>query len=182
MKLLRNITPQMGKALPDIFKSLYPGFDVDTLLHTNNQYVAANAMKSEAFDGVEELLIYIQTEGAKLAILTSGSSKVLDILNHHNLEMYFTSIVHHERVQNPKPDPEGFLLACVECGVKPQEAIMVGDTSVDIETGRNASALATIAVTHGYGLLKDLENSKANYVVDDIAGIKDIIAKLITNT
>ena len=181
---LREPTPeevraQLGKALPDIFMHFYPDANIESLLHTNNEYVAANAMKSEAFQGVADLLKHLQGQGLKLGVLTSGSVKVLDILGHHKLDGYFSSVVHHERVKNAKPDPEGFLLACDECEVTPQEAIMIGDTTVDIQTGKNARALATIAVTHGTGLLKDLQDSKPTYITSDIAGIRRIITPLI---
>ena len=174
-----EIKIQLGKSLPDIFKTFYPEHNIQELLNTNNQYVAANAMKSEAFHGIEELLQFLKEKQLQLSILTSVSSKVYDILDHHNLTTYFTSVVHHEKINRPKPDPEGFLLACKECDVEPQEAIMVGDTTQDIATGKNAKAFATIAVTHGYGLAQDLIDANADYVVSDLNGVKDVIAKLL---
>ena len=175
-----EVRVQLGKSLPDIFKYFYPDSDINILLHTNNQYVAANVMKSEAFTGVKELLYDLQTLGLKLAILTSGSPKVHNVMQHHGIESFFSSVVHHERVNHPKPDPQGFLLACNECGVEPEQAIMVGDTVIDIETGKNSHAFATIAVTHGFSLTKDLRQAQPNYIVKDISGIKETLLKLVS--
>ncbi|HSX17254.1 MAG TPA: HAD-IA family hydrolase [Patescibacteria group bacterium] len=174
-----EVRVQLGKALPDIFRHFYPDLDIDMLLHTNNEYFAANTMNSDAFEGVAELLADLKAQGIKLAILTGGGSKVHDVIRQHGLETYFSSVVHHERVKRSKPDPEGFLLACRECGVEPGQTIMVGDTVQDIEAGKNAGAFATIAVTHGFGLLEDLQNTGPSYIVSDIAGIKEVISKLI---
>jgi HAD superfamily hydrolase (TIGR01662 family) len=177
-----EVRSQLGKALPDIFKYFYPDQDIQTLLNTNNTYVAANTMNSKAFSGVHELLRELTNEGITVAILTGGGAKVHNVLKQHKLDQYFTSIVHHERVQNPKPDPEGFLLACTECHVKPGETVMVGDTTFDIETGKNAHALATIAVTYGFGGAEDLERVNADYTANDIFDVKMILSKLVHET
>lgn len=115
--------------------------------------------------------------GFKLAILTSGGPKINDLLDHHGYSQYFSSVVHHERITNPKPDPEGFLLAAEECGVEPHKAVMVGGTVYDIDTGKNAGSHSTIAVTHGFGDLKDLQDSNPDFIVDDIFGIFQILNK-----
>jgi len=170
---------QLGKSLPDIFKAFYPNYDVKRLLDTNSQFIAANAMSSEAFAGLHEMLEALHARGLKLAILTSGNHKVVDLLKHHRIEKYFSSVVHHERIKAPKPDPEGFLLAVHECGVKPGEAIMVGDTTVDIHTGKNAGAFATIAVTHGYSSVDKLRSVNPDYLLEDLYAVKSTICKLL---
>lgn len=165
----------MGNPLTEMFETLYPGEDIATLIQTNSTYVAANVIKSEAFEGVDELLSDLQGMGLKLAILTSGGHKIQNILEHHNWGRYFSSVVHIERLKKPKPDAEGFLLAAEECNVKPQEAIMVGDTVIDIQTGKNAGALATIALTHGFGTKEDLTHAKPDYLLDSLEAIQSII-------
>lgn len=173
-----QVRDQLGKSLPDIFRHFYPDANIEELLHTNNTYFAANAMKSAAFDGVADLLVELKAQGYMLGILTSGGSKIIDSLQQHSLHPYFSSIVHHERIQNAKPDPEGFLLACLECDVLPHEAIMIGDTTYDIDTGKNAGAFATIAVTHGSGTLESLQQSNPTYIADGMSGVRDILASI----
>jgi len=174
-----EVRDQLGKALPDIFQHFYPNEDIQTLLDTNNAFVAANTMKSAAFAGVKDLLSGLARQGIQLGILTSGSAKVHDVLRHHQLDQFFTSVVHHERIKKPKPDPEGYWLACVECGVPPENGVMVGDTTFDIETGQNAGALTTIAVTHGFGLPEDLAKAQPGYIAHDIFEVDKIITTLL---
>lgn len=170
---------QLGKSLPDIFKTFYPDYNVEKLLNTNSQFIAANTMSSEAFAGLHEMLEALHEAGLKLAILTSGSHKVVELLKHHRIEKYFTSVVHHERIKAPKPDPEGFLLATQECGVKAGETIMVGDTTVDVRAGKNAGAFATIAVTHGYSSVEKLRSAKPDYLLEDLYAVKSTICNLL---
>ncbi len=47
-----------------------------------------------------------------------------------------------------KPDPLGALKLCEEAGVRPDEAVMIGDSSNDILTARNAG-MWSIGVTYG---------------------------------
>ncbi len=173
-----EIRSQLGNSLPNIFKSLYPGHDIETLLHTNNEFVAANVMKSEVFEGLHDMLRQLQASGYKIAILTSGSQKIHDILMHHEITDFFDSVVTHERVENPKPDPEGFILAAAECVVDPHTAIMVGDMPNDILAGKNAGAFKTIAVSHGYGARNDLINVKADYIFDNLHDVTSQLIKL----
>jgi HAD superfamily hydrolase (TIGR01509 family) len=175
-----EVRAQLGKSLPDIFKAFYPDHDVEELLATNSAFIAANTMSSEAFEGVHEMLETLHEAGLKMAILTGGGHKITDMLKHHHIEQYFTSVVHHERVTMPKPHPEGFLLATRECGVNPNEAVMVGDSVADIRTGKDAGAFATIGVTHGYGAAKDLKEAGANYLLEGLPAVEHMILDLMS--
>jgi pyrophosphatase PpaX len=191
---------QLGRPLPDIIESLFPGQNIQELLHTNNSYFAKNVLMSTAFEGLNEMLGELSLIDLRLAVLTSGGHKIhniLDhhninhyftsgghkihnILDHHNINHYFTSVVHHERIYNYKPHPEGFLLAVKECGVQPEETIMVGDTVVGIQTGKNSGAMATIALTHGSGTREDLIAEKPDYLANDLNSVTKIISTLAT--
>lgn len=173
-----EIRAHLGSPLREMFEAFYPGQNIEQLLSTNNEFVAANTLKSEAFAGVCELLKDLKSAGFKLAVLTSGSVTILSILEHHQLKEFFASIVYSERVQNSKPHPEGFLLACKECRVDPHEAIMVGDTVFDIETGKNSNCFATVAITHGFGQYDDLVSAQPDYIVQSTSELKQILSEL----
>lgn len=170
-----EIRARLGSPIRDMFAAFYPGQDLESLFKTNDDFVSANALQSEAFEGVKELLEALQRKNIKLGILTSGNSNILHILSQHDLKEYFSSVVYTERISNPKPHPEGFLLACQECEVAPAKSIMVGDTVYDIETGKNAGALATIAITHGFGSPEDLAAAKPDYTVQSIFELQRIL-------
>lgn len=123
----------------EFFLSYYRGHKLD---HTT------------VYDGVREALGAIQKSdnGAprKMAVLTNKpvnpSRAIVDALG---LGPYFTQIYGGNSFTTKKPDPEGALKLVAEAGVRPEQAAIVGDSHVDVRTGRNAG-LWTVAVTYGF--------------------------------
>jgi phosphoglycolate phosphatase len=62
---------------------------------------------------------------------------------------FFTQIYGGNSFATKKPDPEGARKLLEENAVSPQQAVIVGDSHVDVETGRNAG-LWTIGVSYGF--------------------------------
>ena len=56
--------------------------------------------------------------------------------------------------------------------IKAEEALVVGDTSFDIDMGRNAGA-KTCGVTYGNGTTESLSN--ADWLIDDFSKLLDLI-------
>ena len=67
-----------------------------------------------------------------------------------------------------KPHPEPVLKTLRELGFKAAEAVVVGDTTFDIDMGRRAGA-TTVGVTYGNGTREQLEAHEADIVIDDFA-------------
>lgn len=53
---------------------------------------------------------------------------------------YFFSIYGGDSFATKKPNPEGLLTLMAEAGAGPEETLMIGDSDVDVRTGRNAGA------------------------------------------
>jgi len=62
---------------------------------------------------------------------------------------FFTQVYGGNSFASKKPDPEGARKLLQENGVRSEEAVIVGDSHVDIETGRNAG-LWTVGVSYGF--------------------------------
>jgi phosphoglycolate phosphatase len=74
-----------------------------------------------------------------------------------------------------KPDPAGVYEILKEFGVKKEECLYFGDTNTDMMTGHNAG-LYTIGVTWGFRPRAELEEYKADCIIDsaaDIPGLTD---------
>jgi phosphoglycolate phosphatase len=63
-----------------------------------------------------------------------------------------------------KPDPQGARQLLQESDVTPEQAAIVGDSQVDVRTGRNAG-LWTVGVTYGFAP-HTLENESPDVLVD----------------
>ena len=106
------------------------------------------------YSGIRESLAAIQNSHnghpRRLAVLTNKpvnpSRAIVDALG---LGSFFSQIYGGNSFTTKKPDPEGALKLMSEAGVEPEQAVIVGDSHIDIRTGRNAG-LWTVAVTYGF--------------------------------
>ena len=111
------------------------------------------------YEGVKEALTVVQRSSVqrssngvprKLAVLSNkpvGPSRA--IVEALGLGPFFMQVYGGNSFATKKPDPEGALRLLEELGVRPEEAAIVGDSHVDIETGRNAGLL-TVGVSYGF--------------------------------
>jgi phosphoglycolate phosphatase len=106
------------------------------------------------YSGIREALTTIRqaSNGAprKLAVLSNKpvlpSRAIVEALG---LGPFFTQIYGGNSFATKKPDPEGARVVLEENGVHPEEAAIVGDSHVDVETGHNAG-LWTVGVNYGF--------------------------------
>jgi phosphoglycolate phosphatase len=106
------------------------------------------------YSGVKEALAAVQGSSngtqRKMAVLSNKpvvpSRAIVEALE---LGPFFTQIYGGNSFATKKPNPEGARKLLEEFRVQPHEAVIVGDSHVDIETGQNAG-LWTIGVTYGF--------------------------------
>jgi phosphoglycolate phosphatase len=72
-----------------------------------------------------------------------------DIVQALGLGNYFVHVYGGNSFATKKPDPLGVRTLLEETSVPPSEALMIGDSSIDVQTGRNAG-LWTCGVTYGF--------------------------------
>jgi phosphoglycolate phosphatase len=65
------------------------------------------------------------------------------------LGQFFSQVYGGNSFSTKKPDPEGARRLLEEYGVQPQQAAIIGDSHVDVNTGRNAG-MVTVGVTYGF--------------------------------
>jgi phosphoglycolate phosphatase len=115
------------------------------LAHYNEHSLDA----TRAYPGVLEGLKALQDR--PMAVLTNKPAKMsVEILEALGLRKYFCAVYGGDSFEKKKPDPTGALAILKNLGAQPQEAAMVGDSGVDIQTARNAGMFA-IAVNYGFG-------------------------------
>lgn len=129
-------------------------------------YEENKLQETRAYPGVEEGLRAL--DGALMAVLSNKPAKLsMEILQELGLARYFRGIYGGDSFDKKKPDPSGALAILKEFGVPADEAAMVGDSDVDVETARNAGMLA-VHVTYGFGNW-DREKSPADVYVENLA-------------
>jgi phosphoglycolate phosphatase len=102
-----------------------------------------------AYAGVPEALE--QLGSFPMAILTNKPVRVsVRILEGLGLAKYFRVVYGGNSFETKKPDPLGAHTILREFGAAPNQAILIGDSEVDVQTARNAGMLAA-TVNYGFG-------------------------------
>ena len=102
-----------------------------------------------AYPGVAEALEELSE--FPMAVLTNKPVRVSNrILEGLGLAKYFHAVYGGNSFETKKPDPLGAKKILQELGAPPSEAMMIGDSEVDVQTARNAGTLAA-AVNYGFG-------------------------------
>jgi phosphoglycolate phosphatase len=102
-----------------------------------------------AYPGVPEALEHLAA--FPMAILTNKPVRVsMRILEELGLAKYFRAVYGGNSFETKKPDPLGARTILREFGAAPAEAVLIGDSEVDVQTARNAGTLAA-AVNYGFG-------------------------------
>jgi len=105
-----------------------------------------------AYSGVPEALAELSRKQVPMAVLTNKPVKIsVRILEALGLASYFRVVYGGNSFETKKPDPFGALTILKEFGVAPRQAMVVGDSEVDVQTARNAGVIA-VAVNYGFGV------------------------------
>src|SRR5271170_4476672 len=124
--------------------------DVEKGLGYFLEYYRAHMLdNTDVYPGVREALAQLQKYS--MAVLTNKpvhfSRAIIEGLN---LSRYFRYVYGGNSFATKKPDPQGAQILLRELQAAPHEAIMVGDSDVDIKTARNAG-MHSCGVTYGFG-------------------------------
>ena len=87
---------------------------------------------------------------------------------------YFDYIICADDVTKIKPDPECIFTVLDHFGLKPEDAVLVGDTPTDVLTARNAG-VDTIGVTYGMAKREDLAASGPLFMVDTMEEVLELL-------
>ena len=110
----------------------------------------------------------------KNAILSNKPISFIEkILKALSFSKPFDSIIGGDSLDVKKPDPKGLLLMMNKFSCSPENTLMVGDSAIDIETGKHAGVI-TCGVTYGLGNLDSLTNSNPDYLIDNLSQLKSL--------
>jgi phosphoglycolate phosphatase len=95
------------------------------------------------------------------------------ILADLNAEHYFCGVVGGDTVDVKKPDPQGLLKLIADANVSADQTLMVGDSVVDIQTGK-AAGTKTCVVTFGNGDPEEMRTHSPDAMIDSLADLKTL--------
>lgn len=109
-------------------------------------YYKENHNIASLHDGIENLLDHIIENGGRIAAFTGKGRRSAEItLKELGVFEKVELLVSGDDVTQKKPSGEGILTILKKLGIKPEEAIMIGDSSADIKAAREAGvAVASV--------------------------------------
>jgi phosphoglycolate phosphatase len=132
-------------------------------------YAEESGRRSVPYPGVVDGLRMLREAGLPLACITNKAERfTVDLLERTGLNGFFGAVVCGDTVARKKPDPEPVLAACARLGVRPAEALMIGDSANDVQAAR-AAACPVWCVPYGYNEGRPVESLDCDAIVPDLA-------------
>ena len=115
------------------------------------KYYGEHALEhTRLYDGVQEAIDQLVAEGHQLAVLTNKPVKISrNIIAALELAGEFSTVYGGDSFAAKKPDPQGLVSILAESGTSNENAWMVGDSGVDVQTAKNAG-VRSCGVTWGF--------------------------------
>lgn len=131
---------------------------------------------TRVYDGILELLRALKKRGVLTAVLSNKPHSATCAV----VDAFFDKGTFHccygQREGVPvKPDPTALLAVMAELGAAPEECLYIGDTAVDMKTGRGAGA-KTVGVLWGFRDRAELAEHGAGTIVEQAEQILHLLA------
>ena len=142
------------------------------------KYELEAASTTSLLPGVHETLKELKRMNLKIGLCTTSSEKAVKyILQRFKIEDFFQIVVSRNKVKYVKPDPEQFELALEALGASPKTSVIVGDSTVDMQSAKELQAIA-VGLPTGLSTMEQLVNHGANYIITSLADLPVLIKKV----
>jgi phosphoglycolate phosphatase len=163
-ELAPAISEQQAREVTDNYKAVFRARRETGLLH------------EPLYEGIADVLLALRQDGWSLAVATGKSDRGLGAcLAGHGIADLFVSLQTADRHPS-KPHPAMIEAALFEAGVSPHEAVMIGDTSFDMEMAK-AARVHAIGVGWGYHPPAELTAAGAAEVVNAVSDLSGALER-----
>jgi len=168
----------IGLRLVEIPSVLFPECSIDGDIYARTYRRLFHEFNTEdavrIYPNVVDTLKTLMSKGIILTIASSRShASLAEYVENLGLSSLISYILGADDVDKGKPDPEPVNRTLKRFGISPEETIVVGDTSFDIQMGKNAGT-RTCGVTYGNGSRESL--SDADRIIDDFGKLLNILS------
>ncbi len=147
-----RIAQAVGLSFDDFYYHILGRRDVDVLpLQSSHRVFQLERLDlSSPFPNSLKTLTELKSRGYKLAAITNRRrSTLLPTLEKDGLVSLFDEIIAADDAPEIKPSPTQLIMALERFQMVPEEAVMIGDTDIDIAAGK-AAEVRTIRVWYGF--------------------------------
>ena len=143
----------------------YSEEDVSRLRSVYDALYLSDPMKNVTeYPGLLPVLQRLKKEGILLAVLSNKPDDAACAVVRGLFPADLFNVYHGQREGIPrKPAPDGALLIAKKLGVAPSDCLYIGDSGVDMDTGRNAG-MRTVGVAWGFRGQAELREHDACFI------------------
>ena len=154
----------------------YTQAQYDQLFTAYNALYAADPLHLVTeYDGVRKVLHTLSKKGIQLAVLSNKPHcQAVKAVHAIYGEKLFDWVQGQKDEIPRKPDPAGVFYVAKKLGVDYKECLYVGDSEVDVVTGKNAG-VKTIAVTWGFRTKEELMIAGVQYMIDKAEKLQEYL-------
>jgi phosphoglycolate phosphatase len=131
------------------------------------------AGKGRLIPGVERMLKFIKGTGIKVGIITRNCEDAVRRV-FPNIDQFCDVFISRNSVKKVKPHPDHLSSAMKALDVAGEEAVMIGDHTIDIQAGKRVG-MKTIGVLTGRTKREEFEKAGADYILDNATEICKLI-------
>ena len=176
---LDDLTKYIG---PSLKKSLNKDYnlsreDVDKAIVKYREYFSETGIyENNIYEGIPELLDKLKKLGKTIILATAKPTPyAIEILKHFELYKYFTFVAGSEFDGTRSEKVDVITYALEQCKITDLDnAVMIGDREHDI-LGAKYNKISSVGVLFGYGSKEELENAKADVIVDTVEKLEELL-------
>lgn len=166
---------KVGGGFKKLVISILGNSDEEALKKLEDAYRENYLNKAKPYENIEKLLEILVDRDIKIAINTNKNQEYTNRLIEAKLpKIEFLDMIGVDSRGYVKPDPRGAEILVEKMGINKREILYVGDSNIDIMTGKNAG-LKTVGVDWGFRGERELKEYGADYIVYDPMEILDIL-------
>ena len=172
----QDLSALSRQSIQSVMKSLVgPQNVLEAMRMFKEKYIDVIVNTPPLFMDVKPVLTRLQEAGFLMGIATNMDGKYAEvILKKSGIGEYFTTVVGADNAEMPKPNPNMIFKALHKMNVEPEEAVFVGDSVIDIETGRNAK-VDVYAVSTGFDTRKGLSERAPRRILNRLDDMTKIV-------
>ena len=143
---------------------------IDALLEPFLSYYTEHiADLSKPYPTTVETLTALKTEGIHLAVVTNKlQALAVPVLDALELSPFFDVIVGGDTASRPKPAADPIKYCLQHVAVRPEDALMVGDSITDVDAAR-AAGVGIVCLRDGYNHGTDVATLDPDRVIDRLS-------------
>lgn len=144
----------------------------DEALMIYNQYYNKNyTVRTYVYEGIEKMLNTLKKYGFELAVASNKTHEFTEnVISHYFGDELFSAVFGKSEGNPVKPDPAIVENIMDKLNISREDTVMIGDTCIDIKTGKNAG-IKTIGCLWGFRTLEELVGAGADHIADKPADI-----------